>query len=182
MKLQNWKPMPSLDLIHSFTHSTASYWILPRYKILCQGQKEMRCLTKSKDLLDRGIYMYMSRYLWRLPVSTVSMVYRCCCWVASVVSDSMRPHKQQPTRLPHPWDPLGKNTGVGCHFLLQCVKVNSESEVAQLCPTLSDPMGCSLASAKTDSSWSENTQWVYMKIILGYMTELTSKEGKSLNC
>ena len=41
---------------------------------------------------------------------------------------------------PHPWDSPGKNTGVGCHFLLQCMKVKSESEVAQLCPTLSDPM------------------------------------------
>ena len=48
------------------------------------------------------------------------------------------------TRLPHPWDSPGKNTGVGCHFLLQCMKVKSESEVAQSCPTLSDPMDCSL--------------------------------------
>ena len=40
----------------------------------------------------------------------------CCCWVASVVSDSVRPHRRQPTRLPHPWDSPGKNTGVSCHF------------------------------------------------------------------
>ena len=58
------------------------------------------------------------------------------------MSDSVRPHRQQPTRLPRPWDSPGKNTGVGCHFLLQCMKVKSESEVAQLCPTLS--MDCSL--------------------------------------
>ena len=45
---------------------------------------------------------------------------------------------------PHPWDSPGRNTGVGCHFLLQCKKVKSESEVAQSCPTLSDPMDCSL--------------------------------------
>ena len=50
----------------------------------------------------------------------------------------------QPTRLPHPWDSLGKNTGVGYHFLLQCIKVKSQSEVTQSCPTLSDPMDCSL--------------------------------------
>ena len=50
------------------------------------------------------------------------------------------PTRWHPTRLPRPWDSPGKNTGVGCHFLLQCVKVKSESEVAQLCPTLSDPM------------------------------------------
>ena len=55
----------------------------------------------------------------------------------------MRPHRRQPTRLPHPWDSPGKNTGVGCHFLLQCMKVKSESEVAQSYPTLSDPMDCS---------------------------------------
>ena len=48
-----------------------------------------------------------------------------------------------PTRLPRPWDSQGKNTGLGCHFLLQCMKVKSESEVAQSCPTLSDPMDCS---------------------------------------
>ena len=55
------------------------------------------------------------------------------------MSDSVRPHRQQPTRLPCPWDSLGKNTGVGCHFLLQCMKVESESEVAQSCPTLGIP-------------------------------------------
>ena len=52
------------------------------------------------------------------------------------MSDSVRPHRRQPTRLPCPWDPPGKNTGVGCHFLLQCMTVKSESEVAQSCPTL----------------------------------------------
>ena len=60
------------------------------------------------------------------------------------MSDSVRPHKWQPTRLPHPWDSPGKNTGVVCHFLLQCMKVKSESEVIQLCPILSDPLDCSL--------------------------------------
>ena len=67
----------------------------------------------------------------------------CCCYVASVVSDSVRPHRRQPTRLRHPWDSPGKNTGLGCHFLLQCMKVKSESEVTRLCPTLHDPMDCS---------------------------------------
>ena len=59
------------------------------------------------------------------------------------MSDSVRPHRWQPTRLLHPWDSPGKNTGVGCHFLLQCMKVKSEREVAQSCPTLSNPMDCS---------------------------------------
>ena len=67
----------------------------------------------------------------------------CCCYVTSVMSDSVRPHRWQPTRLPRPWDSPGKNTGVGCRFLLQCMKVKSESEVAQLCPTVSDSMDCS---------------------------------------
>ena len=60
------------------------------------------------------------------------------------MSNSVRPHRRQPIRLPGPWDSPGKNTGVGCHFLLQCMRVKSESEVAQSCPTLSDPMDCSL--------------------------------------
>ena len=60
------------------------------------------------------------------------------------MSNSVRPHWWQPTRVPWLWDSPGKNTGVGCHFLLQCMKVKSESEDAQLCPTLLDPTDCSL--------------------------------------
>ena len=59
------------------------------------------------------------------------------------MSNSVRPHRQQPTRLPCPWDSPDKNTRVGGHFLLQCMKVKRESEVAQSCPTCSDPMACS---------------------------------------
>ena len=55
------------------------------------------------------------------------------------MSDSVRPHRRQPIRLPRPWDSPGKNTGVGCHFLLQCMKAKSASEVAQSYPTLGDP-------------------------------------------
>ena len=60
------------------------------------------------------------------------------------MSDSVRPQRRQPTRLLCPWDSPGKNTGVGCHFLLQCMKVKSESEDPQSCPTLCDPTDCSL--------------------------------------
>ena len=62
------------------------------------------------------------------------------------MSDSVQPHRWQPTKLPHPWDSPGKNTGVGHHFLLQGMKVKSKSEieVTQSCPTLGDPMDCSL--------------------------------------
>ena len=72
----------------------------------------------------------------------ICLLHYCC--VASVVSDSVRPHGLQPTRLLRPWDSPGKNTGVGCHFFLQCMKVESESEVPQSCLTLIDSMDCSL--------------------------------------
>ena len=55
------------------------------------------------------------------------------------MSNSVQPHRQQPTKLPRPWDSPGKNTGVGYHFLLQCMKVKSESEGVQSCPTLRNP-------------------------------------------
>ena len=77
------------------------------------------------------------------------------------MSDSVRPPRRQPTRLPGPWDSPGKNTGVGCHFLLQCVKVKSESEVAQLCPTLSDPMDCSLPGSSIPGIFQAGVlEWV----------------------
>ena len=69
------------------------------------------------------------------------------------MSDSVRPQRRQPTRLPRPWDSPGKNTGVGCHFLLQCMQVKSESEVAQSCLTLSDPMDCSLPGSSVHGSF-----------------------------
>ena len=56
----------------------------------------------------------------------------------------MQPHRRQPTRLLRPWDYPGKNAGVGCHLLLQCMKVKSESEVTQSCPPAHNPMDCSL--------------------------------------
>ena len=80
--------------------------------------------------------------------------------VASVVSDSVRPHERQPTRLLRPWDSPGKNTGVGCHFLLQCMKVESESEVDQSCWTLSDPMDCSLPGSSIHGIfWATELEW-----------------------
>ena len=73
----------------------------------------------------------------------------------------MRPHRRQPTRLPHPWDSPGKNTGVGCHFLLQCMKVKSKSEVTQSCPTLSDPMDCSLPGSSIHGIFQARVlEWV----------------------
>ena len=72
----------------------------------------------------------------------------------------MQPHRQQPTRLPRPWDSPGKNTGVGCHFLLQCIKVKSESEVAQSCPTLLNPVDCSLPGSSVHGIFQARVlQW-----------------------
>ena len=79
----------------------------------------------------------------------------------------MRLHRRQPTRLRRPWDSPGKNIGVGCHFLLQCMKVKGESEVVQSCPTLSDPMDCSLTGSSSHGifqarvlEWDAYKLWV----------------------
>ena len=84
----------------------------------------------------------------------------------------MRPHRRQPTRLPRPWDSPGKNTGVGCHFLLQCMKVKSESEVAQSRPTLSDPMDCSLPT-RLLRPWDfpRVLEWGAIAFSIGYTTD-----------
>ena len=77
------------------------------------------------------------------------------------MSDSVQLHRWQPTWLLCPWDSPGKNTGVGCHFLLQRVKVKSESEVAQSCPTLSEPMDCSLPGSSTHGIFQARVlEWV----------------------
>ena len=77
------------------------------------------------------------------------------------MADSVRPQRLQPTRLPRPWDSPGKNTGVDCHFLLQCMKVKSESEIAQSCPTLSDPMDCSLPGSSVHGIFQVRVlEWV----------------------
>ena len=82
--------------------------------------------------------------------------------------DSVRPQRWQPTRLPCPWDSRGKNTGVGFHFLLQCMKVKSESEVAQSCPTPSDPMDCSLPGSSIHGICQARVlEWVAIAFSVG---------------
>ena len=77
------------------------------------------------------------------------------------MSDSVRPHGLQPTKLPRPWDSPGKNTGVGCHFLLQCMKVKSESEVTQSCLTPSDPIDYSPPGSSVHGIFQARTlEWV----------------------
>ena len=82
--------------------------------------------------------------------------------------DSVWPHRRQPTRLPRPWGSPGKNTGVGCHFLLQCMKMKSESEVAQSSPTLSNPMDCSLPGSSVHGIFQARVlEWVAISFSRG---------------
>ena len=107
-------------------------------RALCLLGREGQCFT-----LDKGGIMLGVRQ--RHAFEIICICKLCARMLScSVMSNSVRPDRQQPTRLPCPWDSQGKNTGVGCHFLLQCMKVKSESEVAQSCLTLSDPMDFSL--------------------------------------
>ena len=89
------------------------------------------------------------------------------------MSDSVQPHRRQPTRLLSPWDSPGKNTGVGCHFLLQCMTVKSENEVAQWCPTLSDPMDRSLPGSSVHGIFQARVlEWgaiAYLTVAIKYI-------------
>ena len=90
------------------------------------------------------------------------------------MSNSVWPHRRQPTRLPRPWDSPGKNTGVGCHFLLQCMKVESEREVAQSCLTLSNPVDCSLPGSSVHGIFQARVlEWVaiasYLRLICKFL-------------
>ena len=87
------------------------------------------------------------------------------------MSDFLRPNRRQPTRHPRPWDSPGKNTGVGCHFLLQCMKVKSESEVVQSCPTLRDPMDYSLPGSSIHGIFQARVlEWGAIEHTLKYNT------------
>ena len=104
---------------------------------ICSEKVSMRTYFPLLDLklLEYKGYIFLLMILLLLLLLLLS---------PSVVSESVQPHRRQPTRLPRPWDSPGKNTGVGCHFLLQYMKIKSESEVTQSCPTLSHPTNCSL--------------------------------------
>ena len=116
-------------------------------------------------------------YCWTTLESALKHMCCCCYCVTSVVSDSVWPHRRQPTRIAHLWDSPGKNIGVGCHFLLQCMKVKSEREVAQSCPTLCDPRDWSLPGSSVHGifqarvlewgaiAFSTNTCVVYSKFL-----------------
>ena len=83
------------------------------------------------------------------------------------MSDPVQPQRRQPTSIPRLWDSPGKNTGVGCRFLLQCMKVKSESEVAQSCPTLRDPMDHSLPDSSVHGIYQARVlEWVYTLLLI----------------
>ena len=135
----------------------------------CHSPKSSHPLPLPQSPKDCSIHQCLFCYLVYRVIVTIflnSIYMRCCCQVASVVSDSVRPHGLQPTRLLCPWDSPGKNTGVGCHFLLQCMKVKSESEVTQSCLTLRDPMGCSLPGSSDILYWCFSF-WLTSLCIIG---------------
>ena len=98
------------------------------------------------------------------------------------MSDSVRPHRRQPNRLLHPWDSPGKNTGVGYHFLLQCMKMKSESEVAQSCPTLHNPMDCSPPGSSIHGIFQTRVlEWVAIAF-LGYYNSMRGLRSVAQSC
>uniref|UniRef100_A0AAA9TMR9 UBX domain protein 2A n=1 Tax=Bos taurus TaxID=9913 RepID=A0AAA9TMR9_BOVIN len=106
------------------------------------GSATPKIVSKAKN-----IEVENKNKLSAVPLNNLEPITNIQIWLANgkrIVQKFNISHRQQPTRLPRPWDSPGKNTGVGCHFLLQCMKVKSESEVTQSCPTPSDPMDCSL--------------------------------------
>ena len=107
---------------------------------------EWGAIAFSKVLLSLPRIYPFILFLLTMPYIRTSSThgFRCNQYAAAAAKSlqSVRPHRRQPTRLHHPWDSPGKNTGVGCHFL-QCMKLKSESEVAQSCLTFIDPMDCS---------------------------------------
>ena len=98
------------------------------------------------------------------------------------MSDSVRLHRQQPTRLPCPWDSPGKNTGVGCQFLLHCMSVKSESEVAQSCPTLRDPMDCSLPDSSVHGIFQASVlEWGAISLSNGILLQMPKQTKSDVN-
>ena len=108
---------------------------------------------------------------------------RCCvdCLTSHLAAKSLQlcptlcdPIGGSPSRPCCPWDSPGKNTGVGCHFLLQCMKVKSESEVAQSCLTLSDPTDCNLPGSSIHGIFQARVlEWGAIAF-----SDITSRRGK----
>ena len=139
-----------LVLTHRFTHLV--HWCFWGGEGLClRGHSRTKQDPTGASWADTAPVSFAVAPLRSSWIPVLSHFSRVC---------SVQPHRRQPTRLPRPWDSPGKNTGVGYHFLLQCMKVKSESEVAQSCPTLSDPMDCSLTGSSVHGIFQERVlEW-----------------------
>ena len=152
--------------------------------------REILCLVVSAR---QGQILYGVTYVWN-PKNSASKCFCktdskikkrncccCCCQVASVVSNSVRPHRQQPTRLPRPWDSPDKEHWSGLPFPSPSRKVKSESEVAQSCPTLRDPMDCSLPGSSVHGIFHARVlEWgaiALLVVIKGKREEVRGKLG-----
>ena len=141
-----------------------------------QHIKKQRHYFANKDSSSQG-YGFSSSPVWMLELDYKESC--CYCYVALVLPDPVRPHSRQPTRLPHPWDSPGKNTGVGCHFLLQCMKVKSESEVTQSCPILATPWTTAY-QAPPSMGFSRQSNGVGCHCLL--QRKLSAEELMLMNC
>ena len=126
----------------------------------------------------------MNRYFSGDDIQMGEHMKRCSTFLVIAAAKSLQlcptlcdPIDVSPTRLSHPWDSPGKNTGVACHFLLQRMKVKSESEVAQSCPTLSNPMDCSLPGSSIHGIFQARLlEWGAIAFSILVITEMQIKQ------
>ena len=138
----NWTTTTSLFVNYTFFYMSFSFFTLKNFSFIHLFNKYLSTCYAPLS--------FFALEIEQLLLLLLSRFSRVRLW----------PHRRQPTRLPDPWDSPGKNTGVGCHFLLQCMKVKSESEVAQSCPTLSDPMDCSRPGSSVHGIFQERVlEW-----------------------
>ena len=114
--------------------------------LVCEVKWALGSITTNKASGGEGIPVELFQILKDDAVKVLHSIYMLLLLLLSHFSRVRlcATPERAAHQLPHPWDSPGKNIGVGCHFLLQCMKVRSESQVAQSCPTLRDPMDCSL--------------------------------------
>ena len=142
--LKLWKT--SMDKFYKIVHSCTLWPSISTPKMVLRSQCAKKYRWHVKSIPNGSL---QSGRGWINKLSSTALIRMIHCYAAAAAKLlqlclTLRRDRQQPIRLRRPWDSPGKNTGVGCHFLLQCMKVKNESEATQLCPTLSDPMDYSL--------------------------------------